>query len=195
MHLALVVVDVQNDFCRGGSLAVKEGDKVVRPLNRLITTAEAAAVPVFFTRDWHPSNHMSFKAQGGIWPPHCVQGTRGAEFHPDLKVPRGAVVISKGDDPKAEAYSGFQGTDLAARLKRAGVGKIILGGLTTDYCVRESAMDALKAGFAVDVVEDSTRAVNAKPGDGPRAMADIKRAGAKLVTSSEAIRLLASTQQ
>ncbi len=195
MRLALVVVDVQNDFCPGGSLAVKEGDKVVRPLNTLITTAEAAGVPIFFTRDWHPPNHMSFKEQGGIWPPHCVQGKRGAEFHPDLNVPRGAIVISKGDDPDAEAYSGFQGTDLAARLKRAGVGEIILGGLTTDYCVRESAMDALKAGFTVDVVEDCTRAVNAKPGDGPKAIADIRRAGARLVTSSQAVRLLASTQQ
>jgi nicotinamidase/pyrazinamidase len=193
--LALVVVDVQRDFCPGGALAVKEGDKVVALLNKVIEASGKSGLPIFFTRDWHPPNHMSFKEQGGIWPPHCVQGTAGAEFHPDLRIPRGAIVISKGDNPRAEAYSGFQGTDLAARLKKAGVDEIILGGLTTDYCVRESSIDALRAGFTVDVIEDCTRAVNVKSGDGARAMADIRRAGAKLTTSSEVVRRLASTQQ
>ena len=191
----MLVVDVQRDFCAGGALAVKEGDKVVPGLNRIITEFEKSKLPIFFTRDWHPPNHMSFKEQGGIWPPHCVQGTAGAEFHPDLRIPRSAVVISKGDNPKAEAYSGFQGTDLADRLKRTGVDEVVLGGLTTDYCVRESALDALRAGFKVEVLEDCTRAVNAKPGDGAKAIGDIRKAGAKMTTSSAAIRKLASTQQ
>jgi len=191
----LLVVDVQRDFCPGGSLAVKDGDKVVPGLNRLMAEFEKHRLPIFFTRDWHPPDHISFKDQGGIWPPHCVQGTPGAEFHPGLRIPSGAIVISKGDNPKAEAYSGFQGTDLAGMLKKAGVDEIILGGLTTDYCVRESALDAQRAGFKVEVVEDCIRAVNAMPGDGAKAIADIRKAGAQMTTSSAAIRRLAGTQQ
>ena len=195
MHLALLVVDVQRDFCPRGALAVKEGDEVVPGLNRLIAEFEKSKLPIFFTRDWHPPNHTSFKEQGGIWPRHCVQGTAGAEFHPDLQIPPSAVVISKGDNPKAEAYSGFQGTDLAGLLKKAGVDEVVLGGLTTDYCVRESAMDALRAGFKVQVLEDCIRAVNANPGDGPKAIADVRKAGAKMTTSSVVLSQLAGTQQ
>jgi len=195
LRLALLVVDVQRDFCPGGALAVKEGDAVVPGLNRVVAAAEESGLPVFCTRDWHPPDHMSFRSQGGVWPPHCVQGTPGAEFHPDLRIPTGAVVISKGDNPRAEAYSCFQGTDLETRLKKLGVDEVIIGGLTTDYCVRESALDALKAGFAVEVLEDCTRAVDVKPGDGARALADIRKAGAKLTTSTGVIRQLASTQQ
>ena len=194
LRLALLVVDVQRDFCPGGALAVKEGDAVVPVLNKVVAAAEESGLPIFFTRDWHPPNHMSFRNQGGIWPPHCVQGTPGAEFHPALRIPTGAVVISKGDNPKAEAYSCFQGTDLEARLKKLGVEEVLLGGLTTDYCVRESALDAMKAGFAVEVMEDCTRAVNVRPGDGAKALADITKSGAKLVTSSAVIKELASAQ-
>jgi nicotinamidase/pyrazinamidase len=191
----LLVVDVQRDFCPGGALAVSGGDEVVRGLNSCIRAFEKHAPPVFFTRDWHPPNHMSFRSQGGIWPPHCVQGTPGAEFHPDLVIPPDAVVISKGDDPAAEAYSGFQGTDLEERLKALGVGEVFIGGLTADYCLRQSTLDALRAGFKVDVLEDCTRAVDVKAGDGKRAMAEIRRAGARMTSSSDAIKLLASTQQ
>lgn len=152
-------------------------------------------MPVFFTRDWHPSNHISFKNQGGVWPPHCVQGTRGAEFHPGLRIPPGSVIISKGDKPTAEAYSGFQGTDLELRLRRMGVDEVFLGGLTTDYCVRESVIDARRAGFQVDVLEDCVRAVDAKPGDGAKALADMRKAGAKLTTSFVVVERMASTQQ
>jgi nicotinamidase/pyrazinamidase len=189
------VVDVQVDFCPGGALAVDHGDDVVPGINKTVDAFERLGLPLFFTRDWHPPNHISFKAQGGAWPPHCVQGTKGAEFHPDLGVPSGAVIISKGNKPSAEAYSGFQGTDLEARLKRLGVDEVFLGGLTTDYCVKETALDARRAGFAVDVLEDCVRAVDSKPGDRGRALAEMRRGGASMTTSSAVIRLLASTQQ
>jgi nicotinamidase/pyrazinamidase len=188
-------VDVQRDFCPGGALAVRGGDEVVPALNRIIATCERFGTPPYYSRDWHPSNHISFRAQGGPWPPHCVQGTPGAEFHPNLRVPPHAIVISKGDDPNEEAYSAFQGTDLERRLMEAGVEMIILGGLTTDYCVKDSTLDALQAGFAVEVLEDCTRAVNVRPKDGEQALAAIQKAGAKLTTAAQAIRQLASTQQ
>ncbi|MDG7010331.1 MAG: nicotinamidase [Nitrososphaerota archaeon] len=194
MRLALLAVDVQVDFCPGGSLAVQSGDEVVPGLNRLILEFQRRGLPVFFTRDWHPRNHASFRSQGGIWPPHCVQDTKGAEFHPGLKVPAGAPIISKGDDPAKEAYSGFHGTDLESRLKRAGVDKVVIGGLTTDYCVRQSSLDAIRAGFKVEVVVDCVRAVNAKRGDGERALIEIERAGARLLSAEAVVRELASTQ-
>lgn len=158
----------------------------------MIAACEEHRVPVYYSRDWHPSNHISFKARGGPWPTHCVQGTPGAEFHPSLRVPLHAVVISKGDDPDEEAYSAFHETNLEERLKETGTDKIILGGLTTDYCIKESALDARRAGFAVEVLEDCTRAVNAKSGDGAKALARIRKAGAKLTTTTEAIKELAS---
>ena len=190
----MLVIDVQRDFCPGGALAVKNGDEVVPGLNRVIEAFERQSLPMFFTRDWHPADHISFASRGGIWPPHCVQGMPGAEFHPGLRIPAAAVIISKGSARDGEAYSGFQGTDLEERLKRLAVDKIFLGGLTTDYCVRESALDARKAGFSVTVMRDCVRAVDAKPGDGGRALADMRRAGAKLAMSSEVVRWLASTQ-
>lgn len=190
-----MVVDVQMDFCPGGALAVKNGDKVVPVLNSVIEAFERQRLPVFFTRDWHPIDHTSFKSRGGTWPPHCVKGTPGAEFQPGLRIPKAAVIISKGSSRDAEAYSGFQGTDLEQRLKSLDVDEIFLGGLATDYCVKETTLDARKAGFSVTVMDDCTRAVDARPGDGDRALADMRRAGAKLATSSEVIKQLASTQQ
>ena len=194
-HPALLVVDVQRDFCPGGALAVKDGDKVVTPLNVVIKAFEDRKLPIFFTRDWHPADHISFRSRGGIWPPHCVQGTPGAEFSPGLRIPPSAVVISKGNSRDAEAYSGFQGTDLEERLRSLDADEIFLGGLTTDYCVRESTLDARRAGFSVTVMEDCTRPVDVRPGDGDRALADIRRARARLTTSFEVVRQLASTQQ
>jgi nicotinamidase/pyrazinamidase len=190
MRAGLLIVDVQNDFCPGGALAVKNGDKVVPRLNKTIAAFTKASLPIFFTRDWHPPNHISFKEQGGIWPPHCVHGTTGADFHPDLFIPRGATIISKGDKPSKEAYSGFQGTDLDSRLKKAGVGEIFLGGLATDYCVRESCLDAIRAGFAVNVLRNCVKAVNLKPSDGARVLREMREAGAKLTTSQAAIKRL-----
>ena len=195
MRAALVVVDVQRDFCPGGALAVRYGDQVVPRLNRTVEAFEKAGFPLFFTRDWHPPNHISFRSRGGPWPPHCVQGSRGAGFHPDLLVPEGAVIISKGDEPSKEAYSGFQGTDLEARLKRLGVEQVFVGGLATDYCVKETALDARRAGFAVEVLKDCVRPVDVRPGDGAKALKEMRKAGAKLTTSSKALDRLASTQQ
>jgi nicotinamidase/pyrazinamidase len=168
---------------------------VVPRLNRVIGVFDTFGLPIFFTRDWHPSNHVSFKAQGGPWPQHCVQGTAGAEFHPNLKVPRRAVIVSKGDNPTIEAYSGFQGTGLELRLKKLGVDELFLGGLATDYCVKESVLDAIRAGLAVSILSDCVMAVDAKSGDGDRALAEMLDAGARLTTSSEAIKRMASTQQ
>jgi len=168
---------------------------VVPRLNQVIEAFGRSSLPIFFTRDWHPSNHMSFKAQGGPWPEHCVQGTPGAEFHPGLVVPAGAEIVSKADNPSTEAYSGFQGTDLAQRLEKLGVGELFIGGLATDYCVRESALDALRAGLATNVLRDCVMAVDARPGDGHQALVEMKRAGVKLTTSSEVIKRMASTQQ
>jgi nicotinamidase/pyrazinamidase len=190
MRAGLLVVDVQNDFCPGGALAVKGGDKVVPRLNKTIAAFTRAGLPIFFTRDWHPPNHISFRDQGGIWPPHCIQGTIGANFHQNLVVPREAIIISKGDKPSIEAYSGFQGTDLERHLKNAGVVEIFLGGLATDYCVKESCLDALQAGFDVNVLRDCVMAVNVKPGDGTRALKQMRGAGAKIKKSQTEIKRL-----
>ena len=195
LHAALIVVDVQRDFCPGGALAVEDGDRVVPGINRVVKAFDRRGLQVFFTRDWHPPDHISFKKRGGPWPAHCVQGTPGAEFHPSLRVPPGAVIISKGDDPDREAYSGFQGTDLESRLKAIGVKEVFIAGLTTDYCVKESASDARRAGFEVEVIEDCVRAVDARPGDGKRALSAMLKAGAKMTTAAAVLRLMASTQQ
>ena len=170
---ALLVVDVQNDFCPGGALAVQRGDEVVAVLNTLIPLFKN----VYTTQDWHPPNHISFKHQGGIWPLHCVAGTIGAELHPSLHVGN-AVRIKKGSDPRKEAYSGFEGTDLARKLKKAGIERVFIGGLTTDYCVKTTALDAVRGGFAVVVLLDAIRGVDLKPGDSSAALDEMRRAGA-----------------
>lgn len=191
----LIVVDVQNDFCPGGALPVDKGDQIIPRLNRVIDAFERSEFPLFFTRDWHPRDHISFEKQGGPWPPHCVQGTFGAEFRQDLRVPPNATVISKGKEPLVEAYSGFQGTGLETTLKDAGVTQVFIGGLATDYCVKETALDARRSGFSVAVIEDCVRPVDAKPGDGERALEEMRRAGAKLTSAAALIQQLASTQQ
>ncbi len=192
--LALLVVDVQRDFCPGGALAVKRGDEIVPRLNSVIDAFTEADLPIFYTMDWHPPDHRSFRAQGGIWPPHCIKGTPGAEFHPSLQIVPGTRIFSKGYRADREAYSGFDGTGLEKTLKSAKVKGFVIGGLTTDYCVKETTLDGRAAGFEVEVLADCIRAVNVKPGDGLRAMDEMKKAGAKLVSSKEAIKL-ASTQQ
>ena len=178
---ALVIVDLQNDFCPGGSLAVPDGDRIVPAVNELIERFSRAGLPIFATRDWHPENHVSFKAQGGLWPPHCVQNTPGARFHPGLRLPDSATVISKADSEEKDAYSGFEGTDLAAHLKEAGVDRIVVCGLATDYCVKATALDGLRAGLKVVVVEDAIRGVDVQPGDAEKALAELQKAGASLV--------------
>jgi len=180
---ALIIVDVQNDFCPGGALAVSEGDRVVPALNRCIERFTDRGLPIFATRDWHPTKTSHFKAHGGIWPVHCVQGTRGAEFHPDLKVGREVVIVSKGVAADEDSYSGFEATDpsgtrLAALLRSKGVERIFVGGLATDYCVKHTVLDGLREGFKVVLLGDSIRAVNLEPHDGALAIDEMVRAGA-----------------
>lgn len=195
MRPALLVIDVQRDFCPGGALAVRAGDEIIPRLNGVVSAFERLGFPIFYTRDWHPPNHISFNNQGGIWPPHCVQGTAGAEFHPNLIITHGAVIVSKGEDAMTEAYSGFQGTDLGPQMKKTGVEEIFIGGLATDYCVKESVLDACKRGFKVTVIEDCIRAVEASLGDGARALGEMERAGARIATASTVVMMMASTQQ
>ncbi|TXF12232.1 isochorismatase family protein [Pelomicrobium methylotrophicum] len=182
---ALIIVDVQNDFLPGGALAVPEGDRVVEPLNRAAALFEAKGLAVFATRDWHPENHCSFKAQGGPWPPHCVAGTPGAAFAPSLRLPTSTIVISKATTPERDAYSGFQGTELADLLRRRGVKRVVVGGLATDYCVLNTVKDALAHGFQVLLLTDAIRAVDVKPGDGDAARAEMERRGAVPITVAD----------
>jgi len=177
---ALIVVDVQNDFCPGGSLAVANGDEVIAPLNELIKTFLDRGEPVFKTRDWHPAKAKHFAADGGVWPIHCVQDTPGAEFHADLSDDPRVTIISKGIDESADGYSAFDGTDLAQILRDSGVTEVWVGGLATDYCVKHTVLDALKQGFEVKALADAMRAVNVKPGDGSLAIAEMRSAGAEI---------------
>jgi nicotinamidase/pyrazinamidase len=175
---ALLIIDVQNDFCPGGSLAVPEGDRVVAVLNRWIATAVAAGVPVYASRCWHPPGHVSFRERGGPWPPHCVQNSPGAAFHSALELPPDVPTITKGADLDCDNYSDFFETDLAERLRRDGVRRLFVGGLALDYCVRATVLDGLKEGFDVHLIRAGTRAVEVAPGDGARALAEIGAAGA-----------------
>lgn len=178
---ALVVVDVQNDFCPNGALPVADGDKVVRPLNKYIEKIRAAGAPIIYTRDWHPPDHNSFKTQGGPWPTHCVQGTEGARFHPDLVIPTEREIVSKADK-KDEAYSFFQGTNLAESLHKRGIKRLLVGGLATDYCVKETVLDGLREGFEVFHLDDASRGVNIKPDDSEHALREMVSKGAKRIT-------------
>lgn len=181
---ALIVVDVQNDFCPGGSLAVAQGDEVVPPLNNLIKEFLERGEPVFRSRDWHPANTKHFKDFGGTWPVHCVQNTKGAEFHPDLLDSIHIRTISTGVDDE-DGYSAFDGTDLGLQLRRLGVNEIWVGGLATDYCVKHTVLDGLREGFAVKALEDAMRPVDLKPGDGERALEEMRAAGAEIIRSQE----------
>ena len=180
---ALIVVDVQNDFCPGGSLAVAHGDEVVAPLNRLIKEFLDRGEPVYKTRDWHPPKARHFADYGGTWPVHCVQNTRGAEFHPELLDDPRIEVISKGIDESADGYSGFDGTQLAKSLRDEGVKEVWVGGLATDYCVKHTVLDGLKEGFKVKALADAMRPVNMNPDDGGKALEEMSAAGAEIVGS------------
>lgn len=179
---ALVIVDVQNDFLPGGALPVPRGDEVVSVLNGYIRLFGEKGLPVVATRDWHPPDHSSFREQGGPWPAHCVQGTRGAEFAPELELPEDVIIVSKATHPEEEAYSGFQGTDLDGRLKDLGIRRLFVGGLATDYCVLSTVRDALSLGYQVCLLKDAIRAVDVRPGDGQRAEEEMVRQGAGPIT-------------
>lgn len=187
--LALIVVDVQRDFCPGGSLAVMDGDSVVAPLNRVISAFIQAGLPIFYTRDWHPENHCSFRDRGGAWPRHCVAGTPGAEFHPDLRISQSSAIISKAISPDSEAYSGFQGTELDSQLRLMGVRSLIVGGLATDYCVRQTCLDGLRRGFSVSVMTDCVKGVELRRGDSDAALHEVSSRGGARITSVAAIEM------
>ncbi|HKY45670.1 MAG TPA: nicotinamidase [Pyrinomonadaceae bacterium] len=178
---ALIVVDVQNDFCPGGTLAVAHGDEVVEPLNELIDEFLERGDPVYKSRDWHPPTTKHFQAYGGTWPVHCVQNTKGAEFHPALRDDPRITVISKGLGDK-DCYSAFDETDLASQLHQQGVKEVVVGGLATDYCVKNTVLDALKKGFKVKALEGAMRAVELQPGDSDRAIEEMRAAGAEIMT-------------
>lgn len=179
---ALLVTDIQNDFLPGGSLAVAGGDQVVPVLNGYVEIFSAHHLPVLATRDWHPEHHCSFREQGGPWPVHCVAGTYGAEFSPSLHLPSSTMIISKATALDYDAYSSFLGTDLEGKLRDAGVRRLFIGGLTTDYCILNSVRDALKLHFNVFVLIDAVRAVNLQPGDGQRALDEMLALGAQCIT-------------
>jgi nicotinamidase/pyrazinamidase len=191
---ALILIDVQNDFCPGGALPVAQGDEVVPALNRYIEKFTQEKLPIFATRDWHPEKTKHFKAYGGLWPPHCIQGTKGAEFRADLALPKDAVIVSAGMAPDEEGYSGFDGKDerglgLADLLHAAGVKRIFVGGLATDYCVKHTILDGLKHGFNVTLLRDSVRGVELAPGDSMRAVEEMVGAGANILENVDALAL------
>ena len=181
-HQALIVVDVQNDFCPGGSLPVAHGDDIVTPLNELIDKFLRAGAPVYKTRDWHPATTRHFEKYGGTWPIHCVQNTTGAEFHPELRDDPRIHIISKGLGD-TNCYSGFDETDLADQLRNEGIEEVLVGGLATDYCVKATVLQAIKEGFKVKALAGAMKPVEINPGDGERAIQEMRQAGAEIIVS------------
>ena len=175
---ALLLVDLQNDFFPGGALGVAGADSLLLTINAYIKHFSTQGLSIFATRDWHPPDHVSFKEQNGIWPPHCVQGSHGAQFHSQLVMPPGTMVISKGTNPKKDAYSGFDGTSLSDRLEDANIKTLFVLGLATDYCVKQTVLDARKLGFQVIVLEDAMKGVNLQPDDCSKALHEMSAAGA-----------------
>jgi len=182
---ALIIVDVQNDFCPGGALAVAHADEVVEPLNKLIDEFLERGDPVYKSRDWHPPTTKHFKKYGGTWDKHCVQNTEGAEFHPALRDDPRIYVVSKGLGD-TDCYSAFDETDLAAQLHEQGVKEVLVGGLATDYCVKSTVIDAIKNGFKVKALKDAIRGVELQPGDSERAIEEMRAAGAEIVSTKRA---------
>jgi len=177
MARALVIVDFQNDFARpDGALSVPAGDEIAGAINAHAASGDYDLV--LATRDWHPRDHGSFAAQGGPWPPHCVQGTPGAELHPALDAQAIDAIVDKGQDPGTDGYSGFEATGLAERLRERGVEEVTIVGLATDYCVKNTALDALREGFAVRVDPGAVRGVEVEAGDSERALEELRTAGA-----------------
>jgi len=186
-HQALIVVDVQVDFCPGGALAAPGGHRIVPAVNRYIAEARRLGMPVYASRDWHPAVTTHFKAYGGEWPPHCVQNTEGARFHPDLELPPDTIVISKGEDPERAGYSAFDGRTpdgrpLLTDLHDRRIEIIYVAGLTAEYCVKQTMVDALKAGLRAVALTDAIAGINAQPGDADRALDEIRKAGGEFAT-------------
>jgi nicotinamidase/pyrazinamidase len=183
MSSALLIIDFQNDFTPGGALAVEGGDEIGEPIKRLVPEFDH----VFATRDWHPPDHASFETQGGPWPVHCVQGTHGAELHPAMRDVPVEAVVDVGAEREDEGYSGFEKSKLEYLLREQDVDRVAVVGLATDYCVRASTIDACTLGFDTTVITDAIRAVDVNPGDGERAIEEMKEAGAKLATSDQVL--------
>lgn len=179
---ALLIIDFQNDFCPGGALAVAGGDEIAVRINELAASGRYDLVVA--TRDWHPADHGSFAEQGGPWPVHCVQDTEGAQLYPSLDRSAIDAIVDKGSDPSTEGYSGFEGTNLAELLRDRGIDRVTVVGLATDYCVKNTALDALREGFEVEIDESAMRAVNVNEGDDQRAIAEMEAAGAKQAPTS-----------
>lgn len=187
---ALLIIDVQNDFCPGGMLAVFDGDKVIPALNSYIQLFVSKNFFIFASRDWHPQETKHFQKFGGLWPVHCVQNTDGAKFHPDLQLPKSTVILSKGMNPNQDSYSAFQAVDNNGKnfdtiLKALSVKELSIGGLATDYCVKSSVLDALKAGYGVKLLTDAVQGVNLKKDDSINAIKEMLRNGAKEIVFSD----------
>jgi len=174
---ALILVDVQNDFCPGGALPIEDGDQVVPVLNRWLTAAVSQGIPVFASRDWHPKGHLSFQSEGGLWPPHCLQDSPGAAFHPDLNLPESTVLVTKGVRFDLDQNSVFEQTGLAVELHKRGITRLFVGGLAEDVCVLASVLDGLEQGFEVTLISDATRPVS--PQGGEKARDQMKEKGAR----------------
>ncbi|WP_213697989.1 nicotinamidase [Acetomicrobium sp.] len=176
---ALIIVDLQVDFCPGGNLAVPEGDEIVPIANKLVELFEKQGGQIVFSRDWHPDKHMSFKEYGGPWPVHCVQNTKGAEFHPDLFIPPSAIVVSKATETLKEAYSAFDGTGLSETLHEAGIERVFICGLATDVCVKSTALDAIKLGYDTYVIEDASRGISKESVE--KSLKEMESVGVKII--------------
>lgn len=190
---ALLVVDVQRDFCPSGALPAPGGDRIVPAINAYLAQAQELAMPIYASRDWHPAVTTHFKPYGGPWPPHCVQGSVGAEFHPRLELPASAIVISKGTDPERPGYSAFDGhtpdgQSFLSELRHRHVDRLYITGLTTEYCVKQTTLDALRAGLHVTILTDAIAGIDAHAGDADRALSEMAHAGADLTTSLAATR-------
>jgi len=184
---ALLIVDVQNDFCPGGALGIKDGDKIIPAINKYIKIFAPKKLPIFASRDWHPKKTTHFKKFGGVWPVHCVQGTKGAEFHPKLKLPKEVILLYKGMDPEKDSYSAFQAQDqngmsLPNFLRILGIKELYIAGLATDYCVKFTTHDAIKEGFKVKILLDAIKGVNLKPNGSENVIREMVRIGVKKIT-------------
>lgn len=178
---ALIIIDVQNDFLSGGSLPIPKGEEIIPILNIYISIFKRSHGKVFATRDWHPANHLGFLEFGGIWPPHCIHNTDGAKFHPNLKLPPNVIIISKATKPDKEAYSGFEGTNLLAKLQKEQIKRVFIGGLATEYCVKNTILDALKFGFISNFLSDASRGINSSEGDVQKAIDSMQNFGVKKI--------------
>jgi len=184
---ALLIVDVQNDFCPGGALGIKDGDEIIPVINKYIKIFAAKKLPVFASRDWHPKKTAHFKKFGGVWPVHCIQDTKGAKFHPKLKLPKEVILLYKGMDPEKDSYSAFQAQDqngmsLPNFLRILDIKELYIAGLATDYCVKFTTHDAIREGFKVKILLDAIKGVNLKPNDSEIAIREMVKIGVKKIT-------------